>query len=414
RAEDPVWLDVEEFETAIARAEAAADLKTQRAALDRAIELYRGDLLPNCDDEWLSAERQRLSQLMMQALEQSIFVLERTREYRAAIARAQHLLKLDALYEPGYKALMRLHVRLGDRASALQVYHQCMTQLREELGIDPSADMQTLYQHLLEDREPAVALSPVRSEEVTVHRTSTVGRDREWQVMQQWLSASSSDLLLLLGEPGIGKTRMLEELAALVKSQGGTVLWGRGYAAELLRPYGAWIDALRSVVDVDFALRADLPDELGALLPELGLPDAAIADRGRLFDAVTQAIGRIAEHTSPIVAIFDDMQWLDEASVALLHYALRVLRGTRVRFACSARSQNVADHPATATFVQALRRDRAVRELLLEPLDKIAIRELVSSVDGVARESVTEIGDRIHTDSGGNPLLALAAARTLG
>ena len=252
-------------------------------------------------------------------------------DYRAAIRCTQRLLEIEPLHETSYAALMRSHHLNGDRANALQVYHRCMTLLREELGVDPSAIARKLYEQLLlEDAAPDIqpsshshgppqttlfpsplALSPL------------VGRDREWASIQQWASsillgkcganasAEASPVLLLAGEPGIGKTRLLEELRST--AQAVQVMWGRGFAAEMVRPYGIWIDALRSIV-IPPAL--NIPPELGFLLPELAQPGKAPPDRSHLFDAVVQLLAQSASEAGLIV-ILDDIQWLDEASSTL-------------------------------------------------------------------------------------------------
>jgi DNA-binding SARP family transcriptional activator len=281
----PFVLDVAEFEQALATAETAersADVKTARNAWEQAIALYGGDLLPSCEDEWIFPEREHLRQKLLHALESLTRLSEAQGDYRAAIRSAQHLLEIDPLHESSYSALMRSHHLNGDRANALQVYHRCMTVLREELGIDPSAIARNLYeQMLLEDEATDIQPSshPVPPPQIAlfpspVALSPLVGREGEWASIQQWAkpilfgnpaakaTAEPSPVLLLLGEPGIGKTRLLEELRAMTKltSPGqagclphnhagkGQILWGRGFAAETIRPYGIWIDALRSIV----------------------------------------------------------------------------------------------------------------------------------------------------------------------
>ncbi|KAI9129825.1 BTAD domain-containing putative transcriptional regulator [Acaryochloris sp. CCMEE 5410] len=414
----PCWLDVAEFEIALAQVtQYEANPQNQIEPLKHALELYQGELLPTCYDDWIGPERDRLYQLMVQGLTELIQCLVTLGEVRDAISYCQQLLQFEPLSESGYLTLMQLYLQQGDRTSALQSYHQCMTQLREELGIDPNTEMQTLYQKLIAEQDltitppthttsTLIAGQVARQPRKLSPQTPFVGRSREWQVMQTWLSTTSSNLLLLEGEPGIGKTRLLEEFAGIVEAQGGTFLWGQGFAAETLRPYGAWIDALRSVK----LASADLPEEIGVLLPEWSQTEITVQDRGRLFDAVITLIARMAEQQPPLMIIFDDIHWLDEASIALLHYGLRILRGTSVQFACSARRQNLLGHSAIATLHQTLQREDRLLDLPLSPLTATDILELITY--NTSDSTPAARASQVYADSGGNPLLAIAVAQT--
>ena len=107
--------------------------------------------------------------------------------------------------------------------------------------------------------------------------------------------AAASGMVLVTGEPGIGKTRILDEARA---RESGAKVQARAFAAEMVRPYGVWIDALR-------AAGHDLPQE---------------PDRTRLFDAVVAMLADVA------LVLLDDLQWVDEGSAALLHYVARSAR----------------------------------------------------------------------------------------
>src|SRR5262249_36849351 len=231
-----------------------------------------------------------------------------------------------------------------------------------------------------------------------------VGRRPELAAMEERVAAAvegRAPLLLVLGEPGIGKTRLLDELAAKVRAAKGAVLAGRAFEAEMVQPYGPWIDALRSapLARLEPGLRA----ELAPLLPELGEAPPA-ADRARLFDAVARALAALAA-SAPTAVILDDLHWFDEASAALLHFAARALGGSRVLLACSARPGELADNPAALRLVRGLGRDPRVREIALGPLDERATAALACAVDPSLNAG------RIFEESDGNPLFALELAR---
>lgn len=440
----PFTLDVADFEQAIKAAAQAAAPEAIRSTLEQAVELYQGDLLPNCDDEWILPERERLQQMRVRGLAQLIDVLEEQQDYRAALNYAQQLLRVDSLNEATYCSLIRLYALSGDRANALQIYHRCMTVLREELGVDPSPMTRKLYEQVLNEDEAPIDRPPVKSQRWVLRQSKLaalplVGREREWALIQQWLGSGispiaqeltstaahashpavtwmtdddASEVLLLLGEAGIGKTRLLEELREKMHLLNGYVLWGRGFAAEMVRPYGVWIDALRSLAA---EAAVSIPQELGFLLPEAGQAAETPADRSRLFDAVVQFLAQLCQSAVPVAILLDDIQWIDEASCALLHYAARVLSHLPIRFACAARPQELEAYTAVLRVVQALRREGRLRTIELSPLEPEQTAQLVRSLNlpQSPKFSWDQIAAQVFIESGGNPLFALEIARAL-
>ena len=141
--------------------EAAADrgLAGDRAALQEAARLYKGDLLPECAGEWIDADRERLRQRARQVLARLVGLLEHDRAFGDAIEHAQQLLRLDPLDEQAWCALMRCHARRGERATALHLYQQCAAVLKKELGIQPSAATRMTYREIL-DLDAAAPVDP--------------------------------------------------------------------------------------------------------------------------------------------------------------------------------------------------------------------------------------------------------------
>jgi DNA-binding SARP family transcriptional activator len=147
-----VRLDVMEFEGAMARAEQARsmpDLATERQALEQAIQLYQGDLLPSCYDDWIGAERDCLQHLYLGGLERLIELLERDGDYARAIRVAQRLLWVDPLHESIYQHLMRLHAARGDHGAVSRTYQTCAAVLQRELVIEPGLKTRQTYERLI-------------------------------------------------------------------------------------------------------------------------------------------------------------------------------------------------------------------------------------------------------------------------
>lgn len=432
RPTGPFWLDVASFEQGLQGADQSTDGDQRCAQLKQALAHYVAPLLPDADDEWVMVERERLHRRYQEALDHLIRDLEAQGDTGTALTYAQARLQTAPLNEVAYQTVMRLQGRLGDRASALQTYHQCMTTLQTELGVLPSPATRHLYEQLL--REEPVPQAPMAKAFPDVATPSAavalplqramapalplVGRDQAWTTVQRWAERvapadgesgpQTETVLLILGEPGIGKTRLLEELRAM--AQPWQVLWGQGFAAEMRRPYGVWIDALRTATPTG---GLDLPPDLGFLQPgQHAAP--TISDPTRLLDAVTAVLAQWARQ-KPLLLVFDDGQWLDEASVALLHYAIRVLRPLPVGFALAARSGELAQNRALSEVMQALRREQRLQTLDLLPLDYEETAALVHQAQRLAPSPPSAAtANQVFLDSGGNPLFALELVRLAG
>jgi DNA-binding SARP family transcriptional activator len=170
---DANWtLDVLDFEAAIARADKAKQAEdhfAQRLALEQAVRVYGGDLLPGCYDEWILPERNRLSQLFLDVLERLALLLEEEGDYARAISTAQRLLRHDPLHEATYRHLMRMYAASGNRAAVARTYQNCSAILEQELAVGPSAATREVYRQLLQaesrsDQSPAAHPSQVSQE----------------------------------------------------------------------------------------------------------------------------------------------------------------------------------------------------------------------------------------------------------
>lgn len=229
------------------------------------------------------------------------------------------------------------------------------------------------------------------------------GRDEELRVLSDALQGVASSrrarLVLATGEPGIGKSRLLDEIMQQARTAGHPVLSGAAYEGEAGRPYGPWIDGLRShpqlVVD----------ERLAPILASA--PGIEMRSREALFSGVADALSSLTEAGSrPLLMVLEDAHWLDEGSAELLHYVVRMQRDLPVLFVLSARPAELSDSNSVLRVLRSLRRDVEQSDLPLRPLPAVATARLVAQInEGLDAEAV-------HQRSGGNPLYVLSLARS--
>ncbi|MFN2286166.1 MAG: BTAD domain-containing putative transcriptional regulator, partial [Anaerolineae bacterium] len=411
-------LDVASFEDGMVLAEqliASGSRSEALLALDEALALYKGDLLPVCYDDWISPERERLSQSFVRALEEATTLLEMQREYTRAIDVAQRLLLHDPLHEPSYRSLMRLQALVGNRATALRVYHTCVTTLQRELGVEPDADTRQVYERLLrtgiQTRSASVLPLPV-----LIISQPLVGRHQEWQqLLSIWQHAIGgvSQLVMMAGVAGIGKTRLAEELARWVKRQGHVVLTAHCYAAEGELAYGPVVQWLRARPLPP--LEAVWRRELARLLPELAsdLPGAAPPgpiteawQRQRLFEALARAV---RSGKSPLLLILDDVQWCDQETLVWLHYLLHFSAAAPVLILATLRLEEVGVNHPLSEWMRSAQRVAPVHEITLGPLTETETLSLAEKVAGQMLEA--DLAACILSETEGNPLFVLEMVR---
>ncbi len=254
----PFVLDVADFQEALAeakRAEQAGEQAAARQALERAVALYQGDLMPGCYDDWIIPIREELRQSLQAALERLLHLLEAMQEYREAIRYAQRLVQFDPLYEAGYVQWMRLHALGGDRAAVRRVYDSCVNVLKRELGVGPSQTTREAFERLLRPEpltaappEPQVTPAPARQVSPTAvtgarplppQRTPFLGREEELEEIAVLLADPACRLLSVVGPGGIGKTRLALRVAEMPAQDGGEAAFvplASVSSAELLVP----------------------------------------------------------------------------------------------------------------------------------------------------------------------------------
>lgn len=416
RADAPFTLDVAAFERALDAAAGASpgDAPAARAHLEEALARYQGDLLPACYDDWIVPERERLRQRYLAALEQLIALLERQRDYRAAAQYARRLIEAEPLQETAYLWLMRLQMLRGDRAAALHTFQGCADTLRRDLGVEPGNALREAYARIV-----ATAASGAPAHQ---HGRSLIGRDLPWQrLLSCWQRATAGEALLCLvvGEVGIGKSRLAEELLRWAARQGLSCGRAACYAAEgelLYAPVIAWLGepAFRAGIG---RLPVVWRNEIARLAPELldseALPPnpAPITEpwqRRRLFEGLARAV---LGARAPILLVLDDLHWCDRATLTWLPYLLRAASRSGLLLVCAARSDELDAAEGARELLDALRGQGQLAELELGPLDEPESAALAAQVLGRALEQ--DEAALLQRESEGNPLFIVEAARAI-
>ncbi|MFC9386950.1 ATP-binding protein [Streptomyces venezuelae] len=414
-----VWVDVDEAER---RAAAALETGATRQ-LTEALTAFPAELLP--EDRyapWTRHRRERAAELRDRLrLAQAAALLEEggTDE---AIAAARAVLDDTPADERAHQLLIDAHLRQGLPRLAVRQFHRCREILDAELGIRPGPETERLHLRAL-GTPGAVAPTgqgfalppPLRvPAPVPLH-----GRDH---ALAELLAEDAPPVQLLVGEAGLGKTRLVTEAARRAASEGSLVLWGAGHEAEGRTPYGAFVEALDGwLVDRPAADRAragaEYP-ELSALLPSLGRtgPDATRSpeeERDRLFSAAAGLLRDLGA-TAPVLIVLDDLHAADTGSFRLLgHLARRAFAGgLRWRFAVTCRTGELAESDPRQAALDLLERAGLARRLRLERLGREDCLALAAHALGLP-EGIP-VPERIWELSLGNPLFALELAREMG
>ena len=188
-------------------------------AFDCVVNLYTGDLLPDCYDEWVISKREQLRQTYADALEQLVQQKKSEHDYHAAIAYAQCLIRHEPLQEQSYRDLMHLYALSGDRPGIIYTYNTCIKVLQDELGIDPSNGTRETYNYCLKmhqqvdsNTKPSLFLLPKNpSHNLPFELPQFIGRELEKSKIKKLLAAHR--LITLTGAGGIGKTRLAIQVA---------------------------------------------------------------------------------------------------------------------------------------------------------------------------------------------------------
>jgi DNA-binding SARP family transcriptional activator/RecA/RadA recombinase len=355
----------------------------------RALEACSAPILDGFDDEWALEARDEHGHRLGEAFEQAAL---RADDPAEAIRLTRAQVALDPLAEAPHRRLIERLAAIGDRAAALSAGRQFSERLRGQLGIPPSREMRAVVADLRREERAPVPPPPGLKR---AYETEFVGRRAELERLRaSWGGVQmhgNRRIVLVAGEPGVGKTRLAHQFAAAAFAAGATVLEGR-CSAEPLAPFEPFTQALAQAGSVELLQPGD-DDDAGA--------------RHRLFEAVDDALADLASRSGLLVVI-DDFHWADRGTLLLTSFLLRSGRAGPILVLGTYRDTELGRHtPLTAALVELHRSGT---------LDRIDVRGLgLEDVSALARSvlGTDELASRVYARTGGNAFFVEEVLRGL-
>jgi len=369
--------------------------------LTNALALYKGDFLDGFSlvdspqfDDWVASEREHYRLLAMRGYARLARQQEMLRDYPAALESMRRALAFNSYQEDIQRDVMRLLFLNGDRTGVIRQYESLRKLLDDEMGVPPMPETRNLYDAIISDSYAAAtpkSIAPVSDVDSSASKSILpfAGREAELEMLKGKLNHGK--LILLEGEPGIGKTRLISELIAAQRREGETALVLRGVAYELEQglPYQPILDALRGLLEgpdwkslsVQLDLAAVWLTELARLLPELltRYPEIPTptqpADEARLWEALVQFF-RALSRRGKVWLFLDDLHWADAATVGWLGYLVRHISSSALTVLAT--SHPVEGRIDLVKLLQTLKREDRLVHVELSVLSESGLRTIAT------------------------------------
>jgi DNA-binding SARP family transcriptional activator len=424
RLAQPVRCDVTEFV-------AKAELEPEGAAaidIPRFLAGFSIRHAPQFDD-WVAETRSSLLHRYVSVLGTLARDALDQRRWRAAAERADRWLACDRLSEEAARVAIEASYLAGDRGAALAKLTEYRAALLRETGCEPSNALIGLGRRIETDAVP-VRPSPEsddRYARAPAFEASLIGRTGEWNALvKAWKDAAKGarKIVLVEGEAGIGKSRLVDEFLRTVVAGGATVLRGRGYDATATMPLAPIVDVLRGALDAPGLAGTDAEwlTEAARLLPELrqrfpGLAEPELsadpADAWRLSEGVAQLLASLAAER-PLVISVDDLQWCDEDSCKLIQFLARRLDQAPILWLGAITLGELERDAPAARLCRTLRAKAGAETIPLSGLGEEEVWRLVREMGHVSTPTGgRRFARRIHRITGGNPFYIFELLKTM-
>jgi DNA-binding SARP family transcriptional activator/tetratricopeptide (TPR) repeat protein len=420
----------------------------------RAIAEYKGDLLPGAYDDWLIDARSDLERQCADLCDLVGATRARTGDLAGAVDAARRRIQLRPLEEIGYRTLMGWQAELGDRAGAVSTYHRCASVLERELGVLPDPATRQAFQTLLARAERAEPAGPARPGETgeaaasdasaasaasaeTGERAASaawqapaggrsgfaaarlVGRSKELSLLHDRWQATVTGrpgLALVRGGAGVGKTRLVTEIAELARRQGAVVATSQCFGSSgrlALAPVADWLRN-PAVQSATAWLEEVWRTEVERLVPSGGRAQRAAGSsamvdawqRHRFFEGLARALIAVDR---PMLLVLDNVQWCDQETLAFLTFCLALAPGTQIMVAATQRDDDPAEDPELARWIVRMRAAGLLTELSLSPMEAAETTLLAEAVSGRPLDEAA--AQLLQATTGGFPLYVIEAVR---
>lgn len=402
--------------------------------LDAALTLDRGPFMDGFGlrdsepfDEWQTAEAEAHRRDMAAVLERLARSRLAARSWDRAAAAGRRWLDLDPLHEPAHRLLMSTYAATGEEAAAIRQYRDCVRVLDAELGVAPLEATTELYESIrwgsfqVTTRTDEIAGPSAGSVPAEAGSTEgpLVGRADALERGLSALRAIRPDgrLLVIEGEPGIGKTRLARVLVDQLAERGSTILEARAYAGESAIPYAAIAELARvGLARPDAASRLALlrPDTLAEAARLVSIPGIRPRrvepgdplGRSRLLEALVDLLAALVSGPAPGIIWLDDAHLADGSTLEMMAFLVRRLRMRPLGLLLSWRREDLTDPIADELAAVAVA-EGGIGSIALGRLgrDDVETLALASLGPGVSAEFV----DRLYAASEGLPLYVAEA-----
>jgi len=429
------WLDTAEFSTAYQESR-QPPLRDEFGRLRTAAQLYQGDFLAGYYDDWAVVERERLREMALIVLDRLVVLCKSQGAYQTALTYVQRLITEDPLSEERHREAIQLFHLLGRDRDAIQQYEVCRSILAEEMGTVPSKATQALFEEIATRSADEIGpYLPAKQKPMPSPllegsgQIPMVGRERQRALLIRNLEQAAKgqgQMILVEGETGVGKSRLLQEIAQDAEWRG--IQIAKGYGREIgdLPPYGILEQVLRTTLsphrarlvamNVDRAWLGEVSRLVPALagwVPDLPPPMTTGPDlaQSRFWEGLTQVVHALGEIV-PLLLILEDLHWADEASLKALTYLVPRLTDSRVLLLGTCRSEDAQDRPVVWEQLQALEWSEGYQRLKLARLTEPETANLVQQMLGLTTHA-PHFEARLYKETEGNPLFVLETLHAL-
>lgn len=405
--------------------------------LSEAVALYRADFLENIRDDWALLERERLRELYLGALERLVTLYKQRGDYDRAVGYAQRLAAADPLREAAHRELMRLYHLLGHSQAALDQFAVLRNLLVEELEISPTLATVELYHEIAAALEevgvPRLSVAPPSPPLLRdLSHLPLVGRTGERAQLSyalQMAAQGCGGVALVEGDAGVGKTRLVDEVIADARWRGFQVAVGKVVPLAIATPYQLLREALSPLLTPSCIVQlAELVEPVwlsvvSAVLPMVAeyLPDLpALAplefreQQQRLWEGLGRCLMGLAT-SSPLLLVLEDMQWADEATLAVLLPLASRIPTAQVLVVLTARTAEARQQVTVWEALEKIDHVSPLLRLCLRPFDPSETAALVGRALGVSEGDAhtATLGGRLHDETGGNALFLVESLKSL-